>query len=285
METKKTTAAGFASTHEERNSVSKHYFEFNSCGFLRADALIVSRRAPRQDYMMIFVTGGTVGVLLDGKYHNAVSGDLIYMESGKRLDYDFRENSQHYWMHFSGYDVGCILADGGITGSGIFKIGHCAEIGDLFFQITCALSFPSANQRALCMSCFCKLLSICAESRVPEQEASANIGLRGKLNPALKHMNANYNERHKLDFYADLCHLSLSQFKHAFVRMTRIPPSTYLNTIRIEAAKKLMAQSDKEVMEISALVGFDDPFYFSRFFKKKCGMSPRDYIKANRTPE
>ena len=39
-----------------------------------------------------------------------------------------------------------------------------------------------------------------------------------------------------------------------------------------------MAKNNYSIQEISASVGFDDPFYFSRVFKDVKGMSPRQYV-------
>ena len=51
----------------------------------------------------------------------------------------------------------------------------------------------------------------------------------------------------------------------------------YLTRIRMEQAMELMKDEEKKLETISFLVGYDDYNYFSRVFRKKVGMSPRDY--------
>ncbi|WP_108669090.1 response regulator [Peribacillus acanthi] len=53
-----------------------------------------------------------------------------------------------------------------------------------------------------------------------------------------------------------------------------------LTECRIEKAKKLLADSEKSIKEITFEVGYHDPNYFSKVFKKMCKMSPKDYRKT-----
>ena len=54
--------------------------------------------------------------------------------------------------------------------------------------------------------------------------------------------------------------------------------------IRVNNAASLLETADYSMAEISAIVGYEDPLYFSRLFRKIKGMSPTDYrklLKAN----
>ena len=53
----------------------------------------------------------------------------------------------------------------------------------------------------------------------------------------------------------------------------------YITTERIEAAKKLLVETNIPVKEIAALVGYQDYAYFTRVFKKETGISPKQYRK------
>lgn len=55
----------------------------------------------------------------------------------------------------------------------------------------------------------------------------------------------------------------------------------YLNTLRIEKSKHLLLNSDLNISEIAYSVGIDDPLYFSRFFRKAVGESPKYFKKNN----
>ena len=53
--------------------------------------------------------------------------------------------------------------------------------------------------------------------------------------------------------------------------------------MRIEKAKELLLQNGCSVSETSEQLGFENPYYFSRVFKKQEGVSPREFVKVNQT--
>jgi YesN/AraC family two-component response regulator len=53
----------------------------------------------------------------------------------------------------------------------------------------------------------------------------------------------------------------------------------YLNFVRVKKAGDLIADTDINFSEIGYLVGIDDPYYFSKIFKKYTGLSPTLYRK------
>ena len=54
-------------------------------------------------------------------------------------------------------------------------------------------------------------------------------------------------------------------------------PVAYRNKLRIEQAKKLLADNELSIGGISRLIGFENIYYFDRLFKKYTGMTPTDY--------
>lgn len=88
------------------------------------------------------------------------------------------------------------------------------------------------------------------------------------------------------DFNLDKC-LSVNGYcsdymRRLFYAQIGQTPHEYLNNLRIKAAKKLLSsrnRSNYSISEISAMVGFSDPCYFSRVFKKVTGYSPSKYLE------
>lgn len=72
-------------------------------------------------------------------------------------------------------------------------------------------------------------------------------------------------------------HLSRSNLFRLFKLYLKQTPLEYLQTIRLERARELLATTDLGVTEIAFLCGFRDGNYFSRRFHQACGMSPRHF--------
>ena len=68
-----------------------------------------------------------------------------------------------------------------------------------------------------------------------------------------------------------------------FAALTGSPVFTYINILRINNAKQLIATTDLPFSEIGYLVGVEDRYYFSKLFRKMTGMSPSDYYKEVRS--
>ena len=56
-------------------------------------------------------------------------------------------------------------------------------------------------------------------------------------------------------------------------------PIGYIHLVRLEKAKNMLLSSNYSISEIALAVGYPDPYYFSRLFRKKTGISPSEYKK------
>jgi len=71
--------------------------------------------------------------------------------------------------------------------------------------------------------------------------------------------------------------LAERSFKRRFRAATGYAPIEYVQAIRLEEAKHLLERSDLPVDEVAAEVGYDDPSYFRRLFRKQSGVAPGAY--------
>ncbi|KOO46341.1 response regulator [Priestia koreensis] len=92
----------------------------------------------------------------------------------------------------------------------------------------------------------------------------------------------NYIQEHyytmiSLETMADKFDLTPHYLSKIFKDSFQISYIDYLTKFRIEKAKELMRKTDQSVKEIAIDIGYTDPNYFSRVFKKVCKMSPSQY--------
>ena len=75
--------------------------------------------------------------------------------------------------------------------------------------------------------------------------------------------------------------MSSSKLYRKIKELTDLAPNEFIRTIRLKQAAALLKSRRHNVSEVSVLVGFNDPLYFSRSFKKQFGYPPSRLINKN----
>jgi AraC family transcriptional regulator len=81
---------------------------------------------------------------------------------------------------------------------------------------------------------------------------------------------------------AAVAELSVSHFAHAFRASTGQAPHSFVNSMRIEHAHRLLLEGRLSVCQIAVECGFKDGSHFARVFRASTGMNPRQFRLANR---
>ena len=87
-------------------------------------------------------------------------------------------------------------------------------------------------------------------------------------------------ENLSIDQLANQVGLAPCTFRHDFRKATGRNPYQYLVERRIEQASGLLVQTDGKIRDIALTVGYDDPYHFSRVFRRVTGLSPAKYRES-----
>ena len=90
-----------------------------------------------------------------------------------------------------------------------------------------------------------------------------------------------FREPWTLDQLARLAHLSRTSLLRIFRQATGQSPIDYLIGLRIEAAQRMLLQSNLSVTEIALDTGFADSNYFARQFRRVCGCTPSSFRRRS----
>ncbi|NLG36486.1 MAG: AraC family transcriptional regulator [Clostridiales bacterium] len=121
------------------------------------------------------------------------------------------------------------------------------------------------------------LQQIVYELSVQSLRRIMNSDQASKILPSIEYMEQHYSRPLRLPELARQSSFSPSHFRRLFVEAFGMPPMDYLNYIRIEHAKNLIASRSYPLREVAERTGFGSPQYFSRIFRKITGVSPSRY--------
>lgn len=121
--------------------------------------------------------------------------------------------------------------------------------------------------------------------RLLDQQMNAIAARQERMEPDVvqrikQYIIAHSSEEISLETIAKQVELNPFYISKMFKEQLGINYIDFLTECRIDKAKALMGNPERSLKEITFEVGYNDPNYFSKVFKKSCGMSPTEYRKA-----
>lgn len=112
----------------------------------------------------------------------------------------------------------------------------------------------------------------------PVPDSTAGQGRAAKIAAEVRQLiDSQYRQELSVEEMADRYQLSVNHFNKIFKDFNGMPFREYLINVRVEKAKEYLANPQMNIREVGTLVGYVNPNYFSRIFKKKTGFTPIEY--------
>ncbi len=110
----------------------------------------------------------------------------------------------------------------------------------------------------------------------------SNIDYSNHIVKATKeYLEQHYCEDISLEDVAEQVNISPQYFSKLIKKTTGFNFIDWLSMLRVKKAKELLTNSNLTVKEVCFMVGYKDPNYFSRIFKKRIGITPSEYVKTS----
>lgn len=244
------------------------YLHVNNFGYYENSDITVSRKKGRADYQLIVMTDGEATFSLGNESITVKKGFGVLYRPKEAQIYSGK-NCGFFWIHFSGYEAESLLERMGLT-EAVFQVPNVDAVhGICKKMLECTAILQSTTEDMLC-ACFITLLS-----KLSQASANFDDGIMKVINQMKSEGFKGLGSQE----YAKIAKLSEYHFIRKFKKLTGSSPAVYKAKIITEKAIELMENTDMNVTEIASALGFDDALYFSRFFKKNTGISPKKYME------
>lgn len=253
-------------------------FLINCCGYQKFTTEDFSRHRlnGRKDYQLIYIHEGCGYYIKRQKTLKYEAGSLIFYrpEEPQIYSYFAKDTPEVYWVHFTGSECENIISRYHLMDC---RMESSIQLKALFQEIILELQLQKPYFEDIINSTFIKIIASVQRSLSLTEKASIN-------NFAIDHLIISLNQHYTRDWtiqsMADFCNLSTDYFSHIFKEVTHTTPMNFLTKLRIDKSKELLLAESMSISNVAFLVGYSDPLYFSRVFKKREGVSPKQYRTA-----
>lgn len=233
----------------------------------------------RNVYILHYITEGK-GVFMDEEMDNTC-GYVVVPGEVEKNEADSEEPYECYWIMFRGELSDVFLRKVGLDiHNSVFKFDknrQCAEIikKALFHE----LCNDSASEACVIQAAFYEIIALHMSGKSSELKPAAATAER-----IADFIKKNYHHQLRISEIAEKFHYTRNHLFALFKKEYGMSPQDYLLNYRLEKAKLLLSNQRHKLIikEISDAVGFEDPLYFSRLFRKRVGMSPTEYKKRHK---
>jgi AraC-like DNA-binding protein len=279
--------AGYFYGHDVDDAGAEHSFFVLSCGhyqLIKRQKFETLRREGRQDWQILYIAGGKAHFYLPDGEQAACEGEAFLYPPGcpQRYGYFLNEKPDVYWLHFSGTQAGDLMKKAGLPELTVFHTGVHSDCALLFDRIIRELQLCGLYCQETASSHAQALIYLLA--RGMKEKAGPKSAAGPEIQQLVEWIHRHPEESLPITDYARRASMSVSNFIRRFKAHTGLPPQQYITRFRMSHAKELLASSQLPITDIARIVGYDNPLYFSRMFKKETGVSPRAYRQARDNP-
>lgn len=268
----------------------KHPLFVGSCGtyhLFTRPKLPTHRPRGRLDYQLLYIASGKAHFYFNGVEQIVTAGNMVLYRPKEEQRYYYYgiDRTEVYWVHFTGGNVKNILRKYGIKDNvHVIHTGTSLDYKKIYLKMIQELKLCKEDYEEVLVH-YLTLLFITIHRLQKHKPRQKNQYMMDEMDKAVLYFHEHYHQSISIEEYAKAHGMSISWFIRSFKEYTGSTPTQYIISLRISNAQTLLETTAYNVTEIASIVGYDNPLYFSRIFKKMCGMAPTEFRKQLRDEE
>jgi AraC family transcriptional regulator, arabinose operon regulatory protein len=228
-----------------------------------------------------FIYSGEGWLKIDGRDYYPKPGQLFLMPKGVIQSYGtINENTfVKHWCHFTAC-IGDLNLFDIIHTPCFIDVENITYLSGLFDQLEKNYSDNTLTSMLKAKSALYGILSYFIEHSAVEKVQTYDLPHTEKLNSILTYIDNHISDEITVEDLARVAYLHPNYFIRFFKKHIGNSPIHYINSVRLEKAKSLLAGTSLPIKEIAVITGFNDLFYFSKSIKAYTGFSPSEFRRS-----
>lgn len=253
-------------------------------------------------HVLLLILSGEFHVIEDGVEHVLRKGDVFFLKAGvKHWGVDkTAKGTSWYWVHFYPPEID----DPGLPKASAIQVRSAFYAAEQYHRwvtlpkrlqlkdstdLTSRLAHlhrlfgkTSPLHRYWVSARFYEVLLALLESAAEQREASSRKQLLAAM--VQEYIDTHYQRPIDSESISRELGMNYRYLSTVFREATGLRLRGYLNLVRVRQATHLLRNTAYNISEIAHRVGFADPLYFSRIFKRETGISPTEYRQTLNPP-
>jgi len=192
-----------------------------------------------------------------------------------------RDPWKYAWLEFDGLRVAEYVEQAGLSpGQPVYRPVN-PEQGQAVGERMIYIAGHSDRSPLHLVGHLCLFLDGLIQSSATHRELHGGQLKDFYIQEAVTFMEHNYAREITVEEVADVCKLNRSYFSKIFKENMGCPPQEFLIRLRLSRAAELMKSTGSSIGAIAAQCGYPNQLHFSRAFRKRYGVSPREWRAQN----
>jgi AraC-like DNA-binding protein len=247
--------------------------------FPHAAGHLVTRPNGAPEWILLFCVDGSGWCRFGRRHWRLRAGQAIVVPHGTPHAYGTtkRKPWSLYWLHAAGTQVPALFSLAQMTPrEPILSCGRPAEVAFHFEDLLGLMAYGgAAAYRFAQAAAFATILSRLNLHRVTDRSGAWTTAER--VRATVTHMRERLSVQVTVAELARAAGLSPSHYAALFRQLLGQSPLAFFHRLKVGEACRALATTDEPVRAIAARLGFEDPLYFSRLFRKVQGVPPSAY--------
>lgn len=232
-------------------------------------------------HVLILTTAGLGHVEVGSRSFDCPPGTIAWLDTSREYGHGCAPSSDgwtYLWFGMRGFGLDAVLDLVHVRSNPILSILCARRLAERFEDVVTRLRLRIGDIESENSAAVGEVIAAIFADRLPDREEPD--GRHQSLNILMQRVRMDLGRTWRVADLSKVLGISSSQLHRRFLEGVGATPMDWLRRERMNAAKRLLVQTEAPVRDVAARHGYPDPFHFSREFRRVTGLSPTAFRRS-----